>query len=197
MLLNSKKLASTSISKTCWRTEWMKKVVIHSDGGCHGNPGPGGWAAILEYGQHKRELSGGVPATTNNRMELQAAIEALGALKEPCEVEFYTDSEYMKNGVSGWLSNWKHNGWRTKSKKPVKNEDLWRALDANASKHQVTWHWLKGHAGHVGNERCDHLANAEIAKIKKTFDAEQLKSLLAQFSAKDDNEQTSDELFEG
>lgn len=175
----------------------MKKVVIHSDGGCHGNPGPGGWAAILEYGQHKRELSGGVPATTNNRMELQAAIEALGALKEPCEVEFYTDSEYMKNGVSGWLSNWKHNGWRTKSKKPVKNEDLWRALDANASKHQVTWHWLKGHAGHVGNERCDHLANAEIAKIKKTFDAEQLKSLLAQFSAKDDNEQTSDELFEG
>lgn len=175
----------------------MKKVVIHSDGGCHGNPGPGGWAAILEYGQHQRELSGGVPATTNNRMELQAAIEALSALKEPCEVEFYTDSEYVKNGVSGWLSNWKRNGWRAKSKKPVKNADLWRVLDSHVSKHQVKWHWLKGHAGHVGNERCDQLANTEIAKIKKTFDTEQLKALLAQFSAKDDAEQTSDELFEG
>jgi ribonuclease HI len=130
-------------------------------------------------------------------MELQAAIEALSALKEPCEVEFYTDSEYVKNGVSGWLSNWKRNGWRTKSKKPVKNQDFWRALDSHASKHQVKWHWLKGHAGHVGNEQCDQLANAEIAKLKKTFDAEQLKALLAQFSAKDDAEQTSDELFEG
>jgi ribonuclease HI len=171
----------------------MKKVVIHSDGGCHGNPGPGGWAAILEYGQHKRELSGGVPATTNNRMELQAAIEAMSALKEPCEVEFYTDSEYVKNGVSGWISNWKRNGWRTKSKKPVKNEDLWRALDSHVSKHQVKWHWLKGHAGHAGNERCDQLANAEIAKIKKTFSSEQLKGLLAEFSAKDSSEQSQDE----
>ncbi len=175
----------------------MKKVVIHSDGGCHGNPGPGGWAAILEYGTHSRELSGSVPATTNNRMELQAAIEALSALKEPCEVEFYTDSEYVKNGVSGWLSNWKRNGWRTKAKKPVKNEDLWRLLDSHVSKHQVKWHWLKGHAGHVGNERCDQLADAEIAKIKKTFDNGQLKTLLAQFSAKDGAEQTSDEMFEG
>lgn len=174
----------------------MKKVVIHSDGGCHGNPGPGGWAAILEYGQHKRELSGGVPATTNNRMELQAAIEALSALKEPCEVEFYTDSEYVKNGVSGWLSNWKRNGWRTKSKKPVKNEDQWRVLDAHASKHQVRWHWLKGHAGHVGNERCDQLANAEIAKLKKSFSPEQLKGMLAEFSEKDNAKQASDELFE-
>lgn len=174
----------------------MKKVVIHSDGGCHGNPGPGGWAAILEYGQHKRELSGGVPATTNNRMELQAAIEALSALKEPCEVEFYTDSEYVKNGVSGWLSNWKRNGWRTKSKKPVKNEDQWRALDTCVSKHQVSWRWLKGHAGHAGNERCDQLANAEIEKIKKSFSPEQLKSLLAEFSAKDSVEQSVDEMFE-
>jgi ribonuclease HI len=173
----------------------MKKVVIHSDGGCHGNPGPGGWAAILEYGQHKRELSGGVPATTNNRMELQAAIEALSALKEPCEIEFFTDSEYVRNGVSSWLLNWKRNGWRTKSKKPVKNEDLWRALDLSLASHKIEWHWLKGHAGHVGNERCDQLANEEIAKIKKTFTAEQLKSLLAQFSAKDQIEQTSDELF--
>jgi len=168
----------------------MKKVVIHSDGACHGNPGPGGWAAILEHGQHKRELSGGVPATTNNRMELQAAIEALNALKEPCEIAFYTDSEYLKNGVSSWLLNWRRNGWRTKSKKPVKNEDLWRALDVHASKHQVEWHWLKGHAGHVGNERCDQLANVEIAKIKKEFNPEQLKELLAQFSAKDAAEQT-------
>ena len=173
----------------------MKKVVIHSDGGCHGNPGPGGWAAVLEYGQHKRELSGGVPATTNNRMELQGAIAALSALKEQCEVEFYTDSEYVKNGVSGWLTNWKRNGWRTKAKKPVKNEDLWRALDSSVSKHKIEWHWLKGHAGHIGNERCDQLANEEIAKIKQAFSAEQLKAVLAQFSAKNDADQTSDELL--
>jgi ribonuclease HI len=174
----------------------MKKVVIHSDGACHGNPGPGGWAVVLEYGQHKRELGGGVPATTNNRMELQAAIEALNALKEPCEVEFYTDSEYVKNGVCGWLVNWKRNGWRTKSKKPVKNEDLWRALDSQVTRHQINWNWLKGHAGHFSNERCDQLANAEIAKIKKTYDSDQLKALLAQFAAKDGEGQTSEELFE-
>jgi ribonuclease HI len=174
----------------------MKKVVIHSDGGCHGNPGPGGWAAMLEHGKHKRELSGGDPATTNNRMELQAAIEALNALKEPCEVEFHTDSEYVKNGVSGWVMNWKRNGWKTKSKKPVKNADLWRALDSAASKHKIKWHWLKGHAGHAGNERCDQLASEEIANIKKKFNSEQLKSLLAQFSMKDDAAQTSDQLFE-
>jgi ribonuclease HI len=175
--------------------ERMKKVVIHSDGGCHGNPGPGGWAAVLEFGQNKRELSGGAPATTNNRMELQAAIEALNALKEPCEVEFYTDSEYVKNGVSEWLSHWKRNGWRTKSKKPVKNEDLWRALDSSVAQHKVAWHWLKGHAGHSGNERCDQLANEEIAKIKKMFNSEQLKSLLAQFSARDDAGHKAGELF--
>lgn len=174
----------------------MKKVVIHSDGACRGNPGPGGWAVVLEYGQHKRELSGGVPATTNNRMELQAAIEALGALKEPCEVEFYTDSEYVRNGVSGWLMDWKRNGWRTKSKKPVKNEDLWRKLDSEATKHQVNWNWLKGHAGHFDNERCDQLANAEIGKIKKNYTVDQLKVLLAQFAAKDAAQQASEELFE-
>lgn len=171
----------------------MKKVVIHSDGACHGNPGPGGWAAVLEYGQHRRELSGGVPATTNNRMELRAAIEALNALKEPCGVEFYTDSEYLKNGVSEWLTRWKRNGWRTKSRKPVKNEDLWRALDSLVSRHNVRWNWLKGHAGHLGNERCDQLANAEIAKIKATFTPEQLKGMLAEFSAKDSDEQAQDE----
>lgn len=161
----------------------MKKVIIHSDGGCHGNPGPGGWAAVLQYEQHQRELSGGAPATTNNRMELQAAIESLKALKEPCEVEFYTDSEYVRNGVSRWVAGWKRNGWMTKLKTPVKNEDLWRALDASASRHKIRWHWLKGHAGHAGNERCDTLANQEIAKIKQAVGPERLKELLAQFSA--------------
>jgi ribonuclease HI len=159
----------------------MKKVVIHTDGGCHGNPGPGGWAAVLEYGGHRRELRGGAPATTNNRMELQAAIEALTALKETCEVELFTDSEYVKNGVSKWVAGWKRNGWRTKAKLPVKNEDLWRALDLQASKHRVQWHWLKGHAGHAGNERCDELAGSEIAKIQKAFSAAQLKESLTDF----------------
>ncbi len=161
----------------------MKKVVIHSDGACHGNPGPGGWAAVLAFGPHTREVSGGTPATTNNRMELLAAIEALKALKEPCAVEFHTDSEYLKNGVTSWVRIWKSNGWKTKAKKPVKNEDLWRALDAVVAQHQVKWHWVKGHAGHAGNERCDQLANEEIAKIKSAFSAGQLKELLAQFAA--------------
>lgn len=163
----------------------MKQVVIHSDGACHGNPGPGGWAAILECGQHRRELSGGAPATTNNRMELQAAIEALRALSEPCQVTFYTDSQYVRNGVTGWLSKWKRNGWRTQAKQPVKNEDLWRRLELLAAGHAVKWHWVKGHAGHPGNERCDQLANAEIAEIKTAFNPAQLKELLARFSARD------------
>jgi ribonuclease HI len=140
----------------------MKRVVIHSDGGCHGNPGPGGWAAILEYGPHRRELSGGEPATTNNRMELQAAIEALTALKEPCEVDFYTDSEYVRKGVSDWLSKWKRNGWMTSAKRRVKNEDLWRALDACSSRHRVKWHWVKGHA--------------EIKRLKRKVSREKLVS---------------------
>lgn len=161
----------------------MKKVIIHSDGGCHGNPGPGGWAATLSYGHHNRELSGGEPATTNNRMELKAAIEALCVLKESCEIEFFTDSEYVKNGVTTWLTIWKTNGWRTKSKKPVKNADLWRALDVATSRHKVKWNWLKGHSGHDGNERCDLLANEAIAKIKNTFCPEQLKIALAQFES--------------
>ena len=138
----------------------MKKVIIHTDGSCRGNPGPGGWAAIIEYGKHKRELSGNSTATTNNRMELQAAIEALNALKESCEVEFYTDSQYVKNGVQSWLAGWKQNGWKTKTKNPVKNEDLWRALDTAVSRHRIKWHWVKGHAGHAANERCDELARA-------------------------------------
>jgi ribonuclease HI len=161
----------------------VKKVIIHSDGGCHGNPGPGGWAAVLAYGEHTREISGGAAATTNNRMELLAAIEALRVLKQPCVVEFHTDSKYLKNGVTTWVRTWKRNGWKTKAKKPVKNEDLWRALDAEAPRHEVQWHWVKGHAGHAGNERCDELANEEIAKIKKAHTAAQLKSALAEFAA--------------
>ena len=164
----------------------MKTVVIHSDGGCHGNPGPGGWAATLSYGAHFRELSGGELATTNNRMELQAAIEALNALKEPCQVDFFTDSEYVKNGVTVWISGWKLNGWKTKAKKWVKNADLWRMLDAAASRHKVSWNWVKGHAGHVGNEHCDRLANEAIARIKKDFSAEQLKTALTQFISTND-----------
>jgi ribonuclease HI len=163
----------------------MKHVIIHSDGGCHGNPGPGGWAATLEYGGRTRELSGGVPATTNNRMELQAAIGALAALKEPCRVDFHTDSQYVKNGVTAWMRNWKRNGWKTQARKPVKNEDLWRALDPLVARHEIQWHWLKGHAGHVGNERCDELANLEIAKIKTAVSAADLKAALAEFKAKD------------
>jgi ribonuclease HI len=175
----------------------MKKVVIHSDGGCHGNPGPGGWAAVLSSGTHTRELSGGSPATTNNRMELQAAIEALTALKAPCEVEFFTDSQYVKQGVESWMQGWKQNGWKTKAKQPVKNEDLWRALDATVLKHQVQWKWLKGHAGHDGNERCDLLANGEIAKIKQTFSSDQLKSALAEFSARSKENEPPALNFEG
>ncbi len=168
----------------------MKKVVIHSDGGCHGNPGPGGWAAVLTCGKHTREINGGTPATTNNRMELQAAISALTTLKEPCEVEFFTDSTYVKQGVESWMHGWKKNGWKTKAKQPVKNADLWRALDAAASQHHVQWKWVKGHAGHEGNERCDLLANAEIARIKQTFSSEQLKTALAEFSAQSKENET-------
>ncbi len=144
----------------------MKSVVIHSDGACQGNPGPGGWAAILQFGPHVREVSGGALMTTNNRMELQGAISGLNTLIEPCEVNFYTDSNYVRDGISKWVKNWKRNGWKTMSKEPVKNEDLWRALDLAVSSHKVTWHWLKGHAGHPLNERCDLLARTEIAKLK-------------------------------
>lgn len=160
-----------------------KRIIIHSDGGCHGNPGPGGWAATLAYGPHLRELSGGEPATTNNRMELRAAIEALNLLNQPCEVEFYTDSEYVKNGLTKWIFGWKKNGWKTKTKQPVKNGDLWRALDTASTRHKINWHWVKGHAGHEGNERCDQLATEAINDIKKTHTAAQLKEALAKFKA--------------
>lgn len=150
---------------------------------------------MLSYGRHTRKLSGGSPATTNNRMELQAAIEALQALKEPCDVEFYTDSEYVKKGVESWIHAWKQNGWRTRSKKPVKNEDLWRALDAAARKHQVRWNWLKGHAGHEANERCDQMANEVIARIKQTIAPDQLKAALARFAASQRPDPPPDELL--
>src|SRR6266498_3864674 len=159
----------------------MKKVTLYSDGACEGNPGPGGWAAILTYGAHERDITGGVPATTNNRMELTAAVEGIKALKEPCEVEFFTDSQYVQTGVSEWLKDWKLRGWKTKDKKPVKNEDLWRQLEAEASKHEITWRWLKGHAGDEMNERCDLLARNEILKIRQKFNPEQLKTLLEDF----------------
>jgi ribonuclease HI len=125
----------------------MTPVVIHSDGACHGNPGPGAWAAVLTSGSHRREVSGAVSATTNNRMELQAAIEAFAALKRPCAVEFHTDSNYLRDGITQWLPGWQRNGWRTKSKQPVKNADLWRQLAEAVAQHQVNWHWVKGHAG--------------------------------------------------
>ncbi len=156
-----------------------KTVTIHTDGGCHGNPGPGGWAAVLTWGDQRREISGGTPATTNNRMELQGAIEALTSLSDSSEVIFYTDSNYVKNGITAWVHGWKRNGWKTAAKQPVKNADLWRALDDQARRHKITWNWLKGHAGHAENERCDVLANEAIAKVKSTHTHAQLKQALA------------------
>lgn len=145
----------------------MKSVEIFTDGACSGNPGPGGWGAILRYKGKTKELSGGEPETTNNRMELMAAIQALGALKEPCKIDFYTDSNYVKDGIGGWIEGWKRNGWKTAAKAPVKNAELWRALDEARKRHEVTWHWVKGHAGHPENERADELARLGMAPFKK------------------------------
>jgi len=137
-------------------------VTIFTDGACLGNPGPGGWAAVLLWNRHRREISGYEPQTTNNRMELQAAIEALEALKKPCRVDLHTDSQYLQNGMRSWLANWKRNQWRTADRKPVKNAELWQALDGLAQVHHVHWHWVRGHSGHPENERCDELANEAI-----------------------------------
>ena len=134
------------------------QVVIYSDGACSGNPGPGGWGAVMISGDHVRDICGGEPATTNNRMELMAAIQALEALKKPCKVELHTDSTYVMKGISEWIHGWKKRGWMTADKKPVKNDDLWRRLDVARGKHDVTWKWVKGHAGHPLNERADALA---------------------------------------
>jgi len=133
-------------------------VTIFTDGSCRGNPGPGGWGAVLIAGANERDLWGSAPATTNNRMEMTAAIEALNALKRPCRVELHTDSQYVKNGITQWLRQWKARGWRTMSKGAVKNEDLWRLLDDASSRHEIDWRWVKGHAGHPLNERADALA---------------------------------------
>lgn len=143
-----------------------KRVELFTDGACKGNPGPGGWGVFMRYGQHEKSLCGGEPHTTNNRMELLAAIEGLKALKESCEVVLTTDSQYVRQGITSWLANWKRNGWKTASKQPVKNEDLWRALDEQNSRHQITWAWVKGHSGHRENELADQLANQGIDRIK-------------------------------
>lgn len=141
-----------------------KKVYIYTDGACSGNPGPGGWGALLIYGKHQKEICGGEADTTNNRMELTAAIKALETLKRPCEVHLHTDSQYLRDGITKWIHQWKQRGWRTADKKPVKNADLWQALEIVLAPHQVEWHWVKAHNGHPENERADALARQGIKK---------------------------------
>ena len=143
----------------------MKTVEVFTDGGCRGNPGPGGWGAVLRFGGHERELRGSEENTTNNRMELLAAISALEAMTESCVVVLTTDSTYVKDGITRWIRNWKANGWKTAAKKPVKNKDLWERLDAECLRHQVEWRWVKGHAGHPENERADGLANLAMDEL--------------------------------
>lgn len=143
----------------------MKNVTIYTDGACRGNPGPGGWGALLEYRGQQRELWGGEAHTTNNRMELLAAIHALEQLKQQCRVDIYTDSTYLRQGITEWMARWKANGWRTAGRKPVKNVDLWQRLDATSQKHQVSWHWVKAHNGNEGNECADALANRGIDEM--------------------------------
>ena len=142
----------------------MKKVEIFTDGACKGNPGPGGWGAILRMGAHEKELSGSEPETTNNRMEMTAVIRALEALKEPCDIALYSDSKYVIDGITQWIHGWKKRDWKTAAKKPVLNVDLWQELEAATERHRITWHWVKGHDGHPENERVDQLASDEAAK---------------------------------
>ena len=143
----------------------MSHVIIHTDGACRGNPGPGGWGAVLHWGDHEKELWGGEKLTTNNRMELMAAIQALEALTRPCKVELHTDSKYVMQGIEQWIHGWKARGWKTADKKPVKNDDLWKRLDAARARHDVRWRWVKGHAGHEWNERADALANRGVDEL--------------------------------
>jgi len=143
-----------------------ERVTIHTDGACSGNPGPGGWGAILQWGDKTREIKGGEADTTNNRMELMAAIMALEALKRACTVDIHTDSQYVRNGISTWIHNWKRNGWKTSDKKPVKNVELWQRLDAALGHHKIAWHWVKGHAGHDLNERADELAREGLIEAQ-------------------------------
>lgn len=145
----------------------MKNVIVYTDGACRGNPGPGGWGAILLYGDKEKELFGGEPETTNNRMELMAAIVALETLNAPCQVVLTTDSKYVMDGITQWMANWKKRGWKTASKQPVKNVDLWQRLDAAVQRHEIDWQWVKGHSGHPGNERADTLANRGIDEMKQ------------------------------
>ncbi|MBN9694150.1 MAG: ribonuclease HI [Verrucomicrobia bacterium] len=161
----------------------LKDVHIHTDGGCQGNPGPGGWAAVLRHGTHTRELSGSEPATTNNRMELLAAISALEALKERCAVTLYTDSQYLRLGITQWIRGWKAKGWKTATRQPVKNVDLWQRLDAAVARQVVEWKWVKGHAGNVDNERCDQLAGEEMARLRQKYTRAQLRQLKEEFEA--------------
>ena len=140
----------------------MKTIDIYTDGACSGNPGPGGWGAIMRYNATEKELNGGAADTTNNRMELTAAIEALEALKQPCAVRLYTDSVYLRDGITKWIKRWKQNGWKTSAKKPVKNADLWQRLEAALGAHEISWNWVKGHAGHPENERADELARLAL-----------------------------------
>ena len=144
----------------------MSHVIIHTDGACKGNPGPGGWGAIIQFGEKAKEMSGGEPLTTNNRMELTAAIMALEALTRPCKIDLHTDSKYVMDGITGWIHGWKARGWKTADKKPVKNDDLWKRLDVARTRHEVKWHWVKGHAGHALNERADQLANRGIEEMR-------------------------------
>jgi ribonuclease HI len=143
----------------------MDKIEIFTDGACKGNPGPGGWGALLIADGHKKEMFGGELNTTNNRMELKAVIEALSALKRPCEIVVHTDSQYVQKGISEWIHGWKARGWKTAAKEPVKNVDLWQELDAAQARHSIQWRWVKGHAGHDGNERADALANLGVASV--------------------------------
>ncbi|MCU7810909.1 MAG: ribonuclease HI [Candidatus Thiodiazotropha sp. (ex Notomyrtea botanica)] len=143
----------------------MQSVEIFSDGACKGNPGPGGWGVLLRYGKHEKQLYGGERETTNNRMELMAVIQGLRGLRRKSQVRVTTDSQYVKNGITQWIHNWKRNGWKTAAKKPVKNADLWQLLDLEVAKHDVTWHWVKGHSGHPENELADSLANKGIEEI--------------------------------
>jgi len=145
----------------------VSDVEIHADGACRGNPGPGGWGVVLRAGSKEKELWGGERLTTNNRMELTAAIRALEALRRRCHVQLYTDSQYLRNGITEWLPAWKRRGWRTADRKPVKNQDLWEQLDRLAAEHDVEWHWVRGHSGHAGNERADALANRGIDELPK------------------------------
>ena len=143
----------------------MSLVEIYTDGACRGNPGPGGWGALLKYGETEKHIYGGVNNTTNNRMELTAAIEALSALKRPCELTLYTDSQYVRKGILEWIDGWKARGWKTAAKKPVKNDDLWKSLDEQVQRHKIKWVWVKGHAGNIGNEKADELANRGIDEL--------------------------------